>query len=96
LSTRDENRKWLEDGARRWPDGWEARSIRVFGLEGSLDVLAAQSGDPFGVNLTHRPFAGNNDLKLVVTEAREAVSAMTRALHEHAWQALQAAKADEG
>jgi hypothetical protein len=78
MSSRLENRKWLQDGAQRWPDGWEARSIDQFGIEGALDLLAAQEGHPFEVNLTHRPFAGNDELKALVRDARTAASELAR------------------
>lgn len=75
---REDDRQWLENGAERDPDGWEAGYIEEFGIEGALDVLALQGGRVHEVNLTHRPFAANEPFKQLVYDAREALSAVGR------------------
>lgn len=86
---RDEHREWLNRGREKWPDGWEARFISKFGIEGALDLLAAQGGDAFGVNLTHTPFCNSEALKRAVREAREATQKMMRLAYVKGWEQTQ-------
>lgn len=86
MSERDDNRKWLERGVERDPDGWEAMWIDLYGIRGSLDLLDAQSGNhSHRINLTRRPFCNDVALKDAVIAAREATSAMARQAYERWW-----------
>lgn len=89
MTQREEHRGWLEREAERWPTGWEARFVSSFGIEGALDMLAAQGGDPFGVLLTRRPFVGSEALKRAVREARESVRKMMRLAYVVGWEQTQ-------
>jgi hypothetical protein len=85
VSERDENRARLEREAERHPDGWEAQWIELYGLNGALDLLEAQSGNAHGINLTRRPFAGDEQLKGAVRDARYALSTLARLAYERWW-----------
>lgn len=86
MSERDDNRQWLEREREKYPDGWGAKFVSTFGIEGALDLLAAQGGDPFGVDLTHRPFCNSESLKRAVREARESARKMMRLAYQTAWE----------
>lgn len=88
MSARENNREWLTDGATRRPDGWEAIMIDEFGIEGALDVLAAQAGNVEEINLTHRPWAANPQLKAIVRAARSARAELSSVAHERTWEAV--------
>ncbi|MET0886207.1 MAG: hypothetical protein ABWX92_07125 [Mycetocola sp.] len=85
---RAENREWIERERERNPEGWESAMVAAFGMEGALDVLALQEGRPLDTNLTHTPFAGNDELKDLVMAARSAVWDVQRAAHEIAWRRI--------
>lgn len=87
MSTRDDHREWLDRERERFPDGWSAKFVDAFGIEGALDLLAAQGGDPWDVNLTRRPFCNNDALKRAVREAREANTKMSRLAYIAGWEA---------
>lgn len=89
MSTRVEHREWLDRERVRFPDGWEARFVDAFGIEGALDLLAAQGGDPWGVTLTRRPFCNSGALKRAVREAREATRKMMRLAYVVSWEQTQ-------
>lgn len=86
MSERDQNREWLQREGERYPDGWSARFVEAFGIEGALNLLEVQGGDPFAADLSRRPFARNEELKAVVRDARTAVTAMTRAAYLAGWE----------
>ncbi len=86
---RDEFREWLQRGAARDPQGWEASFVELFGLAGAVELLLAQGGEPH-VLLALRPFAGNQKLKDAVRSARLAVGELASMAHEVAWDALRA------
>lgn len=79
---RKEHEDWLVAAAERDPDGWEARFIGKLGLEGALDLLAAQVGDVHEIDLRHRPFAGNDELKWRVYRARVALSELAQLAYQ--------------
>lgn len=86
---RDRDRKWLERERDRWPDGWAARFVGKFGMEGALDLLAVQRGDPYGAYLARRPFCNSEPLKRAVREARDAVQKMMRLAYVTGWEQTQ-------
>lgn len=85
MTERNENREWLAKESAKWPDGWEAGMIAAYGMNGALDLLAAQGGRPNEVNLTHRPFAGNPELKELVRNARTALHELAHAAYLEWW-----------
>ena len=87
MSTREEHREWLDRERERFPDGWSANFVDSFGVEGALDLLAVQGGDPYGAKLTRRPFCNSEALKRAVREAREASSKMSRLAYIAGWEA---------
>ena len=78
MSNRTENKAWLERESVRSPDGWESQMIELYGMEGALDMLAAQDGFVSEINLTHRPFPTDVELKEAVRAAREATFVLAR------------------
>ena len=87
MTERDRHREWLTRESERFPDGWSTKFVAAFGLEGALDLLAAQGGDPYGVLLTRRPFSSNEELKAAVRDARAAATRMSRLAYEVGWDA---------
>ena len=91
MSARDEDRIWLLRESERSADGWEATCIRLYGTDGALDLLAAQRGAASKVNLSRRPFAGDDEFKRLVREAREAHHALERYAYERMFSDFRAA-----
>ncbi|WP_336647549.1 hypothetical protein [Microbacterium sp. MMO-10] len=87
MSERDRNREWLTRENERSPEGWSAKFVAAFGMEGALDLLAAQGGDPYGVLLARRPFSSNHELKDAVRDARLAATRMSRLAFQVGWDA---------
>lgn len=95
MSERSENQRWMEEGAEQSPDGWEAQMIDLYGMEGALDLLAAQGSRPYEINLTHRPFAGNEELKGLVRAARDALSELASGSYSLWWDQLERVRAEK-
>lgn len=93
MSDRDDNRKWLHEGAERDPDGWEAGIMEDFGEEGALDLLALQGGQVWDVDLRHSPFRRDPELKFLTREAQLAVNALSRRAYEVWWNASEERRA---
>lgn len=90
MGERENNREWLERESERHPDGWEAAWIDLYGINGSLDLMDAQSGEAHRINLTRRPFCNDPELKEAVRNARTALSELARLAYERWWADVEA------
>lgn len=85
-ASRAANRMWLTTGIdRNGPESWESIYVDSFGMEGALDLLAAEAGDFTEINLTHRPFSSNAELKFAIYDAREAANVASRLAYNAAF-----------
>lgn len=77
VSERDSDRTWMETDIERAAATGHTSFAQVyvdaFGWNGTLDLIALQASRVWEVNLTHRPFAGNPELKELVRAARAAI-----------------------
>lgn len=89
MSTRTDNHTWLERERHRDPDGWEARLVSEFGMDGALDLLSIQSHDFGNLDLRHAPFRRDPGLKFLVQQAREAAHDASERAHRIMWGAIQ-------
>ncbi|MDL5351177.1 hypothetical protein [Microbacterium sp. zg-YB36] len=95
MSARDENRAWLQRESERRPDGWEAAWLQLYGMEGALDLLEAQEGRPYAINLTRRPFSSDPALKQAVRDARTANHELARLAYQRWWADMESHRHEE-